>query len=173
MVDVRSLLGSLASTRFVTDAVDMGEVILGDQDYLFLEPVLFEVTLTNTGGGIVADGTARAQVRTQCVRCLCDFSVEIVAPVEGFYVMPGREEEVPPEQEFGLIVDGVRVDLEPAIRQAAILELPFAPLHEPECLGICPICGADRNVDPCACPPQTVPTPFSALEGLVQPEQEG
>ena len=32
-----------------------------------------------------------------------------------------------------------------------ILEAPFAPLHDEDCAGICPQCGADLNTDPCDC----------------------
>ncbi|MGH9281959.1 MAG: YceD family protein [Acidimicrobiales bacterium] len=32
-----------------------------------------------------------------------------------------------------------------------LLELPLAPLCRADCAGICPMCGADRNVAPCQC----------------------
>jgi len=31
------------------------------------------------------------------------------------------------------------------------LEIPLKPLCRPECKGLCPTCGADRNVAPCDC----------------------
>ena len=170
LVDVRSLSGSLAASRRVRDSLDVGDVLLGDQEYAFPGPVRFEVTLTNTGGGFVATGSAETDVRTQCVRCLCECSMRVRAPLDAFYIMPGREDEVPHEQEFGLIIEGTKVDLEPAVRQAVILELPFAPVHDPDCKGICPVCGADRNVETCACVAETVSSRFAALEGLETPD---
>ena len=172
LADGRSLLGSLGASRRVIDTLDVGDVVLGDQDYAVLEPVRFDVNLTNTGGGFVATGSAKAHVRTQCVRCLCECELEVEAALDGFYVMPGREGEVPHEQEFGLIIDGTKVDIEPAVRQAVILELPFAPVHDPGCKGICPVCGADRNVESCSCVAETVASPFAALEGLEAPGED-
>jgi uncharacterized protein len=45
------------------------------------------------------------------------------------------------------------LDLEPMIRDAVILSMPFAPLCRPSCLGLCERCGADRNLGECACGP--------------------
>jgi uncharacterized protein len=163
-VEVRSLSESLASSRVVRGSFDAPDVELGGQTYLFDEPVVFEVTLTNTGAGIVASGTATARVTTPCVRCLCDTCIAIEAEVEGFYVRPGHEDEFPEEQEIELIGDDSTIDLEPAITQSIVVDLPFAPVHAPDCKGICPVCGADRNISSCACEVATAVSPFDALK---------
>jgi uncharacterized protein len=50
-----------------------------------------------------------------------------------------------------------------------VLEAPFAPLHDEECAGICPECGADLNQGPCGCETAVRgPHPFAALEGLLE-----
>jgi uncharacterized protein len=35
------------------------------------------------------------------------------------------------------------------VRDAVVLEMPFSPLHTPDCKGLCPICGGDRNLGEC------------------------
>jgi uncharacterized protein len=35
------------------------------------------------------------------------------------------------------------------IRDAIGVELPFSPLCREDCLGLCPVCGADRNSEGC------------------------
>ena len=40
---------------------------------------------------------------------------------------------------------GDQLDLEPMVREAVLLELPLAPLCRPDCAGLCPECGANRN----------------------------
>ena len=42
------------------------------------------------------------------------------------------------------------LDLDVPVREAAILARPMAPLCRPDCKGLCPVCGADRNAGPCA-----------------------
>ena len=43
---------------------------------------------------------------------------------------------------------GDLIDLEPVLRDAVVLELPFQPLCRPDCAGLCPQCGANLNDDP-------------------------
>ncbi len=57
----------------------------------------------------------------------------------------------PDEEETTYRLNGDLLDLAPLVHDACILELPLAPLCSAECLGICPDCGANRNVEACAC----------------------
>jgi len=166
-IDVRGVLDALAAERIVTGEIEIGDVELGDQNYAFLGPAAFEVRLINTGAGIVASGAAEAVVRTACVRCLCGFDMTYTGEVEGFYIFPGREEELPEEQDFEFISESLNVDIEPAVRQAIIVDLPFAPVHDVDCKGICPVCGLDLNAGECACQPAAVGSPFASLKGLL------
>jgi uncharacterized protein len=46
------------------------------------------------------------------------------------------------------VVQDDLVDLEPVIRDALVLELPFQPLCSDDCPGLCPECGASLKEDP-------------------------
>jgi uncharacterized protein len=80
---------------------------------------------------------------------------------------------MPEEQEVELIADDMTVDLEPAVTQELVVDLPFAPLHDPDCRGICPACGADRNVSECGCVAESAPSPFDVLKDLKVGDEEG
>ncbi len=41
------------------------------------------------------------------------------------------------------------MDPEQMVRDALGLELPFSPLHSPDCQGLCSVCGGDRNLGEC------------------------
>jgi len=163
-VEIRSLLEALSSSRDLSGDFVAPDVELGEQIYHFEGPMSFDIRLTNAGAGIVASGTARASVVTPCVRCLCDTCIDVEAEIEGFYVRPGHEDEFPEEQEVELIGDDSTIDLEPAVTASIVVELPFAPVHDPDCKGICPVCGQDRNVSTCACENPSRPSPFDALK---------
>jgi len=47
----------------------------------------------------------------------------------------------------GYLLDGDLLDLEPALRDALVLELPLAPLCAEDCPGLCSECGV-RLADP-------------------------
>lgn len=170
-VEVRSLLESLSSSRVLRGELCASDIDLGGQQYHFDAPIAFDLILTNTGAGVVASGTATAEVLTPCVRCLCETRMPFEAEVEGFYVRPGHEDEFPEEQEVELIGDDSTIDLEPAILASVLVELPFAPVHDPDCKGICPVCGADRNVVECACDLPASPSPFDVLKRLADADE--
>lgn len=170
---VRGVLDSLASSCSVTGEIVAPDIELGAQSFHFDGPVTFDVTLTYAGAGVVAEGTASAEVVTPCSRCLCDAHLTVQADVDGFYVLPGHEVGLPEEQEFEFIADDMSIDLEPAVMGSLIMDLPFAPLHDEECKGICPVCGRDRNVEPCDCSVEEVPSPFDALRDLHLGDTEG
>ncbi len=52
---------------------------------------------------------------------------------------------------------GDEVDLEPLFRDLLLLAVPFAPLCEAECKGLCPSCGINRNRTTCQCTPAIDP----------------
>ena len=64
---------------------------------------------------------------------------------------------------FRSLGDDLTLDPEPLVRDAIALELPFAPLCSPTCLGLCPRCGGDRNRSECTCSEDIDPR-WAALE---------
>ena len=107
------------------------------------EPVRVEGTLERIGEGVVVRGTVHAPWRASCSRCL---------PVEGtidVHVDGSSRPRRSPGETYQL--DDDALDLLPLVRDVLLLELPTAPLCRDDCAGICPECGADRNVTACEC----------------------
>ena len=145
-VDVKSILDNLGGTIEVSDALPLTELDVGDEHFAMREPVRFDVALTNGGTGI--EGV-----------------------VDGYYVEHGHTENIPEEQEVDELDAEGYVDLLPEIMEALVLEAPFAPLHDEECAGICPECGADLNTEPCGCASAPDSTnPFASLGTLLETE---
>jgi uncharacterized protein len=59
--------------------------------------------------------------------------------------------------------DGEEIDLTPLFRDQVVLAVPFAPLCSEDCKGLCPQCGADRNLETCDCKPPVDPR-WAALQ---------
>jgi len=77
-----------------------------------------------------------------------------------------REEEVevpPDELEVGFY-SGVGIALAEVVAEQVILSLPMKMVCRTDCLGLCPVCGADRNHENCKCPPPEAGSPFAALK---------
>lgn len=122
-------------------------------------PVTVDVLLERVHEGIVVRGAVRAHWDASCSRCLRPIGGEVECEVqELFEATPLDGETYPLEHDT--------VELALPIRDMVLLELPVAPLCRPDCAGLCPVCGCDRNDDPCSCD-QTTPDPrWAALSQL-------
>lgn len=111
------------------------------------------------------------------VECDCDRCLEPVRfPIDGEFDLLFRPDEVPPgahpevriapaDSEIGFY-EGAGLQLADIVREQVLLWLPMQRLCTPECQGLCPSCGANRNRDACACQPQHADDRWSALRQL-------
>ncbi len=119
---------------------DLGTAVIGVPQGTDIELDLRFEAVTE---GVLVTGTATVELHGQCARCLDDIEEQSSFDVQELYFYPGKEIE----EDESLIVDEM-IDLEEALRDAVVLELPFTPLCEDDCLGLCPECGAALNDDP-------------------------
>ena len=118
-----------------------------------------QVELVKTNHSILVRGNLQTQVELSCIRCLCPFTcpLDIIIEEEFFPtrdVVSGVSLHSPEEPGSFLIDEHHILDLTEAIRQYAVLSVPMKPLCHEDCAGICPICGHNRNIEPCDCPPE-------------------
>ena len=172
-VSVAELLGEHGASLHLEGDVELGSFSVGQEHFEGIAPAHFALDLTNTGSGIVAMGDISGEVRAECSRCLCYFPLLVTGEIEGFYVEDRYRDEIPEETDAEPIRADATVDVGPALMSAITLEVPFAPLHDPECEGLCATCGADLNEGPCGCDSASGPAnPFAALKALL-PEDAG
>ena len=106
-------------------------------------PIALDVQLESVIEGVYVSGDAEVELVGECSRCLrpIEDSLDIELQELYFYSAEDAEEDAP------LVVDE-RIDLEPLIRDAVVLDLPFTPLCREDCAGLCAVCGANLNDDP-------------------------
>ena len=73
------------------------------------------------------------------------------------------------DEDYELSPEGA-IDIEPMLRDAVVLTMPFSPRCRPDCKGLCPRCGGDRNLGECACTPDTDPR-WDALMSIEFPDE--
>ncbi len=131
------------------------------------------VRFDRTNIGVLARGHVDAAVTVNCARCLDPLDEPVdVAFTEEFEptidVATGRPLPTP-ENELVFPIDEHHIlDLGEAIRQNMLAALPIAPLCRDDCAGLCPVCGANHNTDPCDCVADDTNRPFAALADLLQ-----
>jgi uncharacterized protein len=103
-----------------------------------------EVQLEGVAEGVLVTASVTAPLVGECARCLEPFtSVKQVRFQELFTFEPEEaadSAEQDGEESYQLDASG-QLDLEPALRDAVVLELPLSPLCAEDCQGLCVECG--------------------------------
>lgn len=125
--------------------------------------VSLTVRISALSDGVVANGTVKFEAVLVCHRCLTESTEE-----RSVEVMQVFQTE-PDEDGRRLESDGT-IDLEPAVRDEVVLDLPLAPLCRSDCLGLCTVCGTDLNTNPCSGHTDEPEHPLAALRQLLDPQ---
>jgi len=110
-------------------------------------PIEFDLRLEAVMEGVLVTGTARAALEGECVRCLEPIRDEIAADFQELFVYDDSETDDDEADETSRL-EGDLLDLEPLLRDAVVLALPFQPLCRDDCPGLCAECGARLADDP-------------------------
>ncbi len=161
MLDTRELGRRPGSQREVTLTVpapaDLGIDVLGVPEGA---PVEIDLRLEAVVEGVLVTGTATAALEGECARCLDPIADEIDVRFQELFVYDdsresrGRAGGAVGQDDDGDDGDGVStleddlLDLEPLLRDAVVLALPFQPLCEDDCPGLCTECGVRLKDDP-------------------------
>lgn len=167
LVDVARLIGDQGGVLDVEAELEVESLVVASTEYRPERPATAALTLFNAGSGIVANGTVTADLKVPCSRCLEDFDLHLEAPVNGLFLDRDAATEVGDDEEWEPL-EGEEIDLAPLLLSSLSVELPFAPVHDADCKGICATCGSDLNVVDCQCDTDEAPPgPFDALKGLL------
>lgn len=100
------------------------------------ELIHLDLRLESVVEGVLASGTVSADVVGECSRCLGAVADHVDVEVTELYAYPDSvTEETTDSEDVSRIVDE-KIDLEPAVRDAVLLELPNAPLCRDDCPGV-------------------------------------
>ncbi|HET7387213.1 MAG TPA: YceD family protein [Nocardioidaceae bacterium] len=114
-------------------------------------PVELDIRLEAVMEGVLVTGSASAGLTGECARCLEEIRDEIAVDFQELFCYPESDIAADAEQAGDPDVsrlEGDLLDLEPLLRDAVVLSLPFQPLCRDDCPGLCAECGARLADDP-------------------------
>jgi len=133
--DIRSLGSASArsESRRVPAPADLGAGMVrvpqgGELD--------IEVQLEDVSDGVLVTAVVDAPLVGECARCLDEFRSSTRVRFCELFAADAEESE-----DDGYLLDGDLLDLEPALRDALVLDLPLSPLCRDDCAGLCSKCG--------------------------------
>ncbi|MFP5346086.1 MAG: YceD family protein [Actinomycetes bacterium] len=141
-------------------------------------PLDLDLRLEAVMEGVLVSGTVRGRTAGECVRCLDEVEQELEVELQELYGYPdtrsarsaahsspgGQDDD---EERYEL--QGDLLDLEPVLRNAVVLALPFQPVCSAECPGLCSECGARLADDP-GHRHESVDPRWAALQSLTSPQ---
>ena len=159
---------------------DVSEEIRGlDPDLEPVSPLVGSIKLMRTSQGILATGRLQTDLQMTCHRCLEPTVGEVELELEEeFYPLTRFGEasldEVPEDEydEALLIDEHHLLDLTEVVRQGLWLAAPMEALCRPDCAGLCPRCGGNRNLGECLCDEAPVDPRWAALQSLLLDESK-
>lgn len=129
-------------------------------------PVEVQLRATGAGSGeLVVRGQVRGNVRRECRRCLEPVRAHVQQDVTWVFVPTGHEGE----DEGDVRTFDPRsseIDVSESVREELILAVDPFVVCDPECKGLCPRCGVNRNVEPCQCVDQAPDPRWDVLRAL-------
>ena len=134
-------------------------------------PVETEGTAELVDSDISLQGHLSTTVELICARCLEPIRQPIERDYDLFYrpmkeIAKEEEIQIPTaELEIGFY-QGNGLHLEDALKEQILLALPMRSLCRPDCRGLCPQCGQNRNLVKCGCPEETVDSRWAPLARL-------
>jgi uncharacterized protein len=104
-------------------------------------PVELDLRLESVSEGVLVTGTVAAPTTGECARCLTPISGFLEIDLTELFAYPDSVTEATTDaDDVGHVIEDT-IDLEQPIIDAFGLVLPFSPLCEDDCVGLCQQCG--------------------------------
>ena len=153
----------------INEQLDVSGLFKDRQDVYRTGPLHVSLTVAGHKGFVAVDGELSIDMELACSRCLDSTKVHTVIPLsEQFKQVSSTEasDEEDEEDDDFIEVEGEWLELLPVVEEALLLFMPFAPLCDDECRGLCPNCGQNLNERTCSCKTERIDPRFAALKDL-------
>ena len=123
------------------------------------------------GAEVFVNGHIETRAQVECDRCLqqvetpvrADFDLQYITGTEYF---SSQAAELTENDLSVSVFDGEAIDVDEIVKEQILLAVPTRMLCRPDCQGICPNCGIDKNTGQCACENDEVDPRWAALKNL-------
>jgi uncharacterized protein len=159
LVNVAELLRRAGTERTIALTLSVDELGVVDERLDPTAGVEISLHLEALTDGVVVDGSVVAPWHGQCRRCVEAITGTVVADIHELYQATLTDPGAFP-------IEGDQIQLAPMVAETLLLDTPSTPLCRPDCAGLCPTCGINRNGTACGCEPIVEGSRWSALDAL-------
>ncbi len=148
--------------RTVPAPSEMGTEIISIPEGADLE---LKLRLEAVMEGVLVSGAVSGVAVGECIRCLEEVRLSLETSIAELFSYPENQVAEDDDEDVRLVEEDL-INLEPALRDAVVLALPFQPVCREDCPGLCSECGALLADDPGHQHENADPR-WSALQGIL------
>jgi uncharacterized protein len=135
------------------------------------DPVEGTIHLARTNRGLLVRADLRTSLDEECSRCLRPVEVPLELRIEeealpSIDLQTGLPLDTSEEPDAVRLNEHHELELEPVVREAILLAEPIAPLCEPDCPGLCSVCGERLTNGPHDHPDDDIDPRLEALKAF-------
>ncbi len=173
LINLSEILSNQAKTEHHECEISMKDFEYSGMHYpiVYKSPVVLDIESAGKKK-VHAVGEFTVHMLIPCDRCLEDVKKEFhitFDKVLDFSDSEDDEEENLNEMSF---VEGSELDVDVLVYDELVMAMPMKVLCKPDCKGICPVCGADRNVEDCGCDTKVPDPRMAAIRDIFNKSKE-
>ena len=162
-----SKMKKLREPLAIEDQMNIEALVQLRRDLLAVKPLDVKLKAQYESGGMIGvTGTLQTEVVMSCSRCLNKTVYPLDLVFHERFTQGLEETDHDDEEEDIIYIESDRIDLKPHIEENVLLALPFIPLCDEQCKGLCPVCGTNRNEISCGCSTEKIDPRLAALADL-------
>ncbi len=152
-----------------SDSYAPGALDFHGAEFRQTSPLNIKVKAELLGTEIRIQGNLQTHLEASCDRCLGAVEIPVGSDFDLYYrpietIAKEEEIEIPNDEMDIGFYSGDGIELADVATEQVILSVPMKVVCGPECRGLCPVCGANRNLEPCNCAPPQQDSPFASLK---------
>lgn len=174
LINLSEILSNQAKTEHHECEICMEDFEFNGMHYPFADKSQVVLDLTSAGKKKVrAVGHFDATLLLPCDRCLEDVKWEF--PISFNKVLDFSEDEEDDNEENLTemsFMEGSELDTDVLVYDELVMAMPMKVLCKPDCKGLCPVCGSNRNTTKCECDTKVPDPRMAAIRDIFNKSKE-
>ena len=163
-INVAEIRRHLTGKKLLQFDVEPAELDITETELPVDGKIRIDGEISNVGDVLLLQARVSTRVNRMCSRCLKEFTADSAAEVVEKYYPSGSSGV----ENDAYVYEADIVDITEPLRESLLLAEPLKVLCKEDCMGICPVCGTDRNVHPCSCDTGTIDPRLAALKQFIK-----
>lgn len=162
-INLSEILSILGESREYHVSLETASISFMGSDYTIADAEPVYIRISNQGKKVISlYAEAKLSLIGACSRCLTPVQREYSVLVDREIDLDAKDTDALDDYDELSYIKDCDLDVDELIRNELYSMIPLQLLCKESCLGICKVCGGNRNITSCECK-QTMPDPRMAV----------